>query len=78
MLAQVVEDAAAPAERRVAAAFALAAASGEEALLRRARIAAGATASEPLRIALERAVEGELEQEAVEAAIEEQRRRARS
>ncbi|AGP35430.1 hypothetical protein SCE1572_13390 [Sorangium cellulosum So0157-2] len=77
-LAQVVEDAAAPAERRVAAAFALASASGEEALLRRVRIAAEATASEPLRLALERAAEGELEQEAVEAALAESRERARS
>jgi hypothetical protein len=42
------------------------------------RIAAEATTREPLRIALDRAAGGELEQEAVESALEDVRERVRS
>jgi hypothetical protein len=58
-LGAVIEDAAAPVERRVAAAVALAACEGEEAR-RRVRIAVRACADEDLQAALEAAAEGEI------------------
>ena len=64
-LAGVLEDASAPAERRIAAAVALSSAQPEEAR-KRARIAADACADEELRRALTRAAEGELDEELLE------------
>jgi hypothetical protein len=64
-LRQVLDDPRAPAERRVAAAYALAAAGDGEAKAR-VRVAVEASAHEPLRVALERAAEGELDDELVE------------
>jgi hypothetical protein len=62
-----------------AAAFALASSiDREDAILRRVRIAAEATTSEPLRIASGSAAGGELEQAAVESALEDVRERVRS
>jgi hypothetical protein len=58
-LGAVIEDASAPAERRVAAAVALAAREGDEAR-RRVRIAVRACADEDLQAALEAAAEGEI------------------
>jgi hypothetical protein len=60
-LGGVIEDPSAPAERRVAAAVALAAREGEEAR-RRVRIAVEACADDDLRGALEAAAEGEIEE----------------
>ncbi|WP_437641964.1 hypothetical protein [Sorangium sp. So ce854] len=60
-LARVLEDGAAPAERRIAAAVALAS-SGDPALKRRVRIAAGTCADQALRDAIERAAEEELQE----------------
>ena len=64
-LGAVIEDAAAPAERRIGAAVALAARAQGEAR-RRVRIAAQACADEDLRRALEAAAEGEIEDELLE------------
>jgi hypothetical protein len=60
-LGGVIEDPAAPAERRVAAAVALGARQRDEAR-RRVRIAVDASADDALRRALERAAEGEIEE----------------
>jgi hypothetical protein len=60
-LARVIEDAGAPAERRIAAAVALASAEPEEAR-RRVRIAVDACADDELRRALESAAEGEIDE----------------
>ncbi len=60
-LAEVVEDAGAPAERRVAAAIALSS-KGDPEARRRVRIAVEACADEDLRAALEHAAEGEIEE----------------
>jgi hypothetical protein len=60
-LAEVVEDAGAPAERRVAAAIALSG-NGDVESKRRVRIAAQACVEEDLRAALEHAAEGEIEE----------------
>jgi hypothetical protein len=60
-LGAVIEDAAAPAGRRIAAAVALFGAAPEDAR-RRARIAAQASADDDLRIALEKAAEGEIDE----------------
>ncbi|WP_437738406.1 hypothetical protein [Sorangium sp. So ce1335] len=67
-LARVLEDGAAPAERRIAAAVALAG-SGDPALKRRVRIAAGACADQALRDAIERAAEEELEERDVDRVL---------
>jgi hypothetical protein len=64
-LGAVVEDPTAPVERRVAAAVALGARRRDEAR-RRVRIATQATVDEDLRLALERAAEGEIEAAAIE------------
>ncbi|MGK3983791.1 hypothetical protein WME99_12185 [Sorangium sp. So ce136] len=66
-IARVLDDVAAPAERRIAAAIALTA-SDDPAVRGRVRIAASACANEALRHALERAAEGELEAADVELA----------
>lgn len=60
-LGALIEDSSAPAERRVAAALALAARAGDEAR-RRVRIAVQACADDDLRGALEAAAEGEIEE----------------
>ncbi|WP_437685061.1 hypothetical protein [Sorangium sp. So ce176] len=67
-LASVVEDGAAPVERRIGAAMALSSAP-DPGHRRRIRIAAGACADEALRAALERAAEGELAEDEVERAL---------
>jgi hypothetical protein len=64
-LGGVIEDPGAPAERRIAAALALASAQPDEAR-KRTRIAADACADEALRRALERAAEGEIDEELLE------------
>jgi hypothetical protein len=64
-LGAVIEDAGAPVERRVAAAVALGARRRDEAR-RRVRIATQAAVDEDLRLALERAAEGEIEAAALE------------
>lgn len=64
-LASVIEDPAAPAARRIAAVVALGAAQPEEAR-RRVRIVAPAFADDELRRALERAAEGEIDEDVVE------------
>lgn len=64
-LAEVVEDPTATAERRVAAAVAVAA-SGDEEARRRVRIAAEGSADVELRAALEQAAEGEVAEEVLE------------
>src|SRR6185312_1710914 len=64
-LGALIEDAAAPVERRVAAAVALGARQRDEAR-RRVRIATQAAADDDLRLALERAAEGEIEAAAIE------------
>lgn len=69
-LARVIEDAGAPAERRIAAAVALADAEPEEAR-RRVRIAVDACADDDLRRALESAAEGEID----EASLKREERR---
>ncbi|XYI03772.1 hypothetical protein ACMHYB_29995 [Sorangium sp. So ce1128] len=66
-IARVLEDVAAPPERRIAAAVALTA-SDDPAVRGRVRIAASACANEALRHALEKAAEGELEAADVELA----------
>jgi len=65
---RVAEDPAASPERRVGAAFALAACA-DDAERKRLRIAAESCAHRPLRIALQSATEGEIEAEAVEQAM---------
>lgn len=60
-LAEVVEDARAPICRRVAAAVALA--GSEESVRRRARVAVDACAEPRLRVALDKALEGEIDEE---------------
>jgi hypothetical protein len=60
-LAEVVEDAGAPAERRVAAAIALSS-KGDLEARRRVRVAVEACADQDLRAALEHAAEGEIEE----------------
>lgn len=65
-LARVVEDPAAPTERRVGAALALSAAPRTD-----LRIATGATANESVRRALDAALEGDLEEAELEAALAE-------
>jgi hypothetical protein len=60
-LAEVVEDAGAPAERRVAAAIALSS-KGDPEARRRVRVAVEACADHDLRAALEHAAEGEIEE----------------
>ncbi|MGK4003016.1 hypothetical protein WMF31_10370 [Sorangium sp. So ce1036] len=67
-LARVLEDGAAPAERRIAAAVALAS-SGDPALKRRVRIAAGTCADQALRDAIERAAEEELQERDVDRVL---------
>jgi hypothetical protein len=62
----VVEDGAAPADRRIAAAAALA---GDAQGTARARIAAQACADERLRIAIEEAMEDEIEEARIEEAL---------
>jgi hypothetical protein len=64
-LGAVIEDAGAPVERRVAAAVALGARRPDEAR-RRVRIATQAAVDDDLRLALERAAEGEIEAAAIE------------
>ncbi|XXY50107.1 hypothetical protein WME91_03020 [Sorangium sp. So ce269] len=66
-IVRVLDDVAAPPERRIAAAMALTA-SDDPAVRGRVRIAASACANEALRHALERAAEGELEAADVELA----------
>ena len=61
-LAHVIEDVSAPAERRIGAALALAALPGDPELKLRVRVAAQASANEPVRIALEKALSGRLEE----------------
>jgi hypothetical protein len=61
-LAQVIEDVSAPAERRIGAALALAALPGDPELKLRVRVAAQASANETMRVALERALSGRLEE----------------
>jgi hypothetical protein len=70
-LADVIGDAAAPAERRIAAAVALSAKANDEARAR-VRVAAQACADDDLRRALEAAAEGEID----EAALARHQRRA--
>jgi hypothetical protein len=74
-LAGVLEDAAAPAERRIAAALALGFAE-DAALAERARRAASTCASPKLRIALEAAARDELGEAELEAAAEAEREAA--
>lgn len=68
-LRHVVADASASLEHRIGAALALAA-SGDIADRERVRVAADASASEPIRVALSRAADGTLDEGEVEAAIE--------
>lgn len=75
-LAEIACDAEAPVDRRIGAALALGACGDGEARAR-LRVAASGLASESLRIALEQAADGELEEAALEAAIEEAHRSAR-
>jgi hypothetical protein len=67
-LAAVVEDASLAADRRVGAAWMLAA-KGDDETKQRIRIAADACADEDLKIALERAAEGEIEEAALDRAV---------
>ena len=60
-LAHVIEDASAPPERRIGAALALGSLPDGDALKERVRVAAQASANEPVRIALAKALCGELE-----------------
>lgn len=71
----VLENPAAPAGRRVAAAYALAT-SGDGDAPTRIRIAAGASANEAVRSALEKIAEGEFEAEAIDLAAREEAGRA--
>jgi hypothetical protein len=65
-LVTVVEDARAPIPRRVAAAVALA--SSEKELQSRVRVAIDACAEDRLRVALDKALEGEIDEELIEKA----------
>jgi hypothetical protein len=67
-LVEVLESPAAPVERRVAAALALSGL-GDADLRSRIRVAAGACADEPVRVALTLAADGALDDEAVEEAL---------
>ena len=60
-IARLAEDPATPAERRVGAVLSLAERPLDAALRERLRVAAGASANPRLRVALERALDGELE-----------------
>lgn len=60
-LAHVIEDASAPPERRIGAALALASLPGDPELKQRVRVAAQASANAPVRIALEKALSGRLD-----------------
>ncbi|MEP7124364.1 MAG: hypothetical protein ABJE95_25780 [Byssovorax sp.] len=71
-LAEVVEDAGAPAERRVAAAIALSS-KGDPEARRRVRVAVEACADEDLRAALEHAAEGEIEEAELERVVKARR-----
>jgi hypothetical protein len=71
-LAEVVEDAGAPTERRVAAAIALSS-KGDPEARRRVRIAVEACADRDLRAALERAAEGEIEEAELHRAMKQRR-----
>lgn len=71
-LAEVVEDAGAPTERRVAAAVALSGKGNEEAK-RRVRVAVEACADRDLRAALEHAAEGEIEEAELHRAMKQRR-----
>jgi hypothetical protein len=67
----IVRDAGARTEHRVAAALALST-SGDPALKERIRVAAQACAREPVRIAIEEAASGEIDEEALEQALREE------
>lgn len=71
-LAEVVEDAGAPTERRVAAAVALSG-KGDEEARRRVRVAVEACADRDLRAALEHAAEGEIEEAELHRAMKQRR-----
>ena len=71
-LAEVVEDAGAPTERRVAAAIALSG-KGDEEAKRRVRVAVEACADRDLRAALEHAAEGEIEEAELHRAMKQRR-----
>ena len=71
-LAEVVEDAGAPAERRVAAAIALSS-KGDPEARRRVRVAVEACADQDLRAALEHAAEGELEEAELSRVVKQRR-----
>lgn len=71
-LAEVVEDAGAPTERRVAAAVALSG-KGDEEARRRVRVAVEACADQDLRAALEHAAEGEIEEGELDRAMKQRR-----
>jgi hypothetical protein len=71
-LAEVVEDAGAPTERRVAAAVALSG-KGDEEAKRRVRVAVEACADRDLRAALEHAAEGEIEEAELHRAMKQRR-----
>ena len=71
-LAEVVEDAGAPAERRVAAAIALSG-KGDPEARRRVRVAVEACADQDLRAALEHAAEGEIEEAELHRAMKQRR-----
>ena len=71
-LAEVVEDAGAPTERRVAAAVALSG-KGDEESRRRVRVAVEACADRDLRAALEHAAEGEIEEAELHRAMTQRR-----
>jgi hypothetical protein len=70
-LVRVLADVDVPAERRIAAAIALAPQGGDTA--ERIREAAAASASEPLRVALERAADGTIDDETVDQAVTHER-----
>lgn len=70
-LFDVLESAAAPAERRLAAALSLQAVGGDEEVGARIRVAAEACANARVRIALTRVAEGEIDDSTIEAAIAE-------
>jgi hypothetical protein len=71
-LAEVVEDAGAPTERRVAAAVALSG-KGDDEAKRRVRVAVEACADRDLRAALEHAAEGEIEEAELLRAMKQRR-----
>ena len=73
-LLHVVADARIPAERRIGAALALAERADDE-LRARLRIASDSLETEALRVAVERAAEGTLEEDAIEEAVAQEGRR---